>query len=538
MIQLNDDPRQIAPTCLQNVNARLNLPMRTGLRALASSAVLTILFLVAGPASSSSWPVRAQQTQRTTPPSEDEQKKVEKVIKDTYKTEYQRTAPVDQVALAQRLLKEGLDTKGDSSTQYVLLREARVIAARGGDVTTAVNAATETARAFDVDELKLKTDTWDLLGRSSIGTQSPKVVAENYASLSQAAVVMDRYDEAFTIAKKAETFAKDPKMARFLAGIQQQGIRATELLKAYQTQKVKPAVETLRSQPEDADANATVGRFCCFDKLDWERGLPLLRKGPDSPLKNLAERELAKPDDPAEQVSLADEWWALSTKESNPTRKKAMQARAVSWYELAETKLSGPAKEKVQKRVLQYLTSQNAVDLLKLLNTQGGVGGDWTFVGGALVSPKVAGIHSLPIPYEPPEEYDLIIVTERKAGWQLCACLAFPGGQVVALLSEKGACFDQFNAGPNNPGAPTPFPKLFAQDRPSRIVCHVRRFSIVITADNATVLGWYGNFDPFGMNPYRNIPNPRAVYIGVEGATFHTTKITLIPVTGTGKSLR
>jgi hypothetical protein len=498
---------------------------------------IPIIFPSPATASASIVPRRSQQTPRISSPSEEEQRKVEKVIKDTYKSEYQKGAPPERLALAQKLLKEGVEAKADASTQYVLLREAREIAAKGGDHATALSATAETVKVFDVDDLKLKTETWDLLSRSTIATQSPKLLAESYATLSQTAITMDRYDEAFTLAKKAEAFAKDPKLARFLAAIQQQSARAADLQKAYQAQKVKPAAEILRTRPDDADASAVVGKFYCFDKLDWEKGLPLLARGSDETLKSLAEKELARPTDPVAQMTLADEWWTVSTKESNSGRKKAMQARAVSWYELAEGRLSGPAKEKVQKKVLQYLNAQNAVDLLKLFNPQS-IGGEWTFVGGALISPKINKIHALPIPYEPPEEYDLIIITEKKEGWNLLIGLATPGGQVVVITDGGKAWFEMIDGAGTPAGAPNPFPRIFAPDRPSRVVCQIRKFSVVVSVDNITILSWYGDLGHFTMNPYFSIPNPRQPYIGAQGALFHTSKITLIPVTGTGKSLR
>src|SRR5436190_13517800 len=57
-----------------------------------------------------------------------------KLIKQTFATEYgaAKTLPL-QAALAQRLLKEAVDTKEDLAARYVLLCEARDLAARAAE---------------------------------------------------------------------------------------------------------------------------------------------------------------------------------------------------------------------------------------------------------------------------------------------------------------------------------------------------------------------------------------------------------------------
>ena len=57
--------------------------------------------------------------------------------------------------------------------------------------------------------------------------------------------------------------------------------------------KVIEARNLLKSNPDDAGANAAVGRYVCFFKGDWAAGLPLLAKGPSGPLTDLARLEIA-----------------------------------------------------------------------------------------------------------------------------------------------------------------------------------------------------------------------------------------------------
>ena len=69
-----------------------------------------------------------------------------------------------------------------------------------------------------------------------------------------------------------------------------------------------------------------------------------------------------------------------------------------------------------QGKALTTADSLRPVDLLKLIRPdKDAVKGKWSFQGDTLISPADATAR-LQIPYEPPAEYDVTVVTERKAG--------------------------------------------------------------------------------------------------------------------------
>ena len=68
----------------------------------------------------------------------------------------------------------------------------------------------------------------------------------------------------------------------------------------------------LEKNRDDAAANLAVGKFYCFSKGDWEKGLPLLARGADAALKSVAEKEQANPNTAEERLGLADQWWQLA----------------------------------------------------------------------------------------------------------------------------------------------------------------------------------------------------------------------------------
>jgi hypothetical protein len=113
---------------------------------------------------------------------------------------------------------------------------------------------------------------------------------------------------------------------------------------------VKQALATLEVKPTDPASNLTVGRFRCFQKGDWDSGLPMLALGSDSTLKALAEKELAEPKSADEQAKLADGWWTAAEKEEGTTRRH-IHSQAAHWYRRALPDLTGLDKARAEKRL-------------------------------------------------------------------------------------------------------------------------------------------------------------------------------------------
>ena len=102
---------------------------------------------------------------------------------------------------------------------------------------------------------------------------------------------------------------------------------------------VQKALETLRTDPADAEANLKAGQWFCFVKGQWDQGLPMLAKGSNKPWPKRPNRILVCPG-PKQQAALADAWWNLAEKDS-AADKAAMQGRARHWYEETVDKSTG-----------------------------------------------------------------------------------------------------------------------------------------------------------------------------------------------------
>ena len=122
-------------------------------------------------------------------------------------------------------------------------------------------------------------------------------------------------------------------------------------LLADEFEKVGEITDPLGNTPPEA--HLRMGRFLCFIKGDWPRGLPHLATGDDPALKAAAQSELAVGGEgaaPDVQLKVADGWYEVGQKQRGAV-KEELQAHALAWYRRAATTVQGPARIKLDKRL-------------------------------------------------------------------------------------------------------------------------------------------------------------------------------------------
>ena len=119
--------------------------------------------------------------------------------------------------------------------------------------------------------------------------------------------------------------------------------------------RLQPYVDRLKKDPKDAEANLELGKYFGLLKGKWERALPLLAMGNDEALRTPARQDVAKPKKTADQLALADAWYALAQSEQDPA-KLNLERRAAYWYEQAVPDLRGLSRLKASKRIDQIST--------------------------------------------------------------------------------------------------------------------------------------------------------------------------------------
>lgn len=272
-------------------------------------------------------------------------------VRESFKDEYSRTRnkPEDRLALARKLLEEAPTMIGSDAERVGMLREAAELAARAGDTAVALTATDQQALHFIVNlpEERLRVLVITVIKPASI--ESALAAGEALCGVVDDGIADDNYPLAQRAAKEADTFSrrlKDPAFA-----VRTKLLLERAKLLGDEFDKLGEITDLLGNTPPDS--HLRYGRFLCFSKGDWLRGLPHLAEGDDPALKAIAEAELAAVgDDVAVDAPLkvAEGWYDVSQKQRAAIRDD-IQAHALTWYRRASTAAQGVAKVKLDKRI-------------------------------------------------------------------------------------------------------------------------------------------------------------------------------------------
>jgi hypothetical protein len=240
-------------------------------------------------------------------PDQAVQLKAEKDIKEVYGADYAKHRPADMRALAAKLLHQAADPKEEIVSRFVLLREARDLAAEAGDSNRALEAIDALSRQFALDDLlDMKTSALGTASRFATSTTACSALVGNALEVVEEALAADDFDRSLRLLKIAETAAPKTDNGRLVAVVQAWRSELPALHKQYE--QAQQAAEALQADLANPEANLAQGRYLCFIKEQWDLGLPYLARGSDGRLRELASKELIRPLSPAELADLGDEW--------------------------------------------------------------------------------------------------------------------------------------------------------------------------------------------------------------------------------------
>ena len=275
---------------------------------------------------------RGADGERLPVPDEAEQKKAKALLREVYKDDYNTPkGKRDQWRkFASKLLAQEQRTREDPAGRYVLLIEAAGIAADEADVRTAMRAVDLLERSYQVDALALRVDFIDRANSAGELTMSDnKSIVDTAERLIKEAMSQDNYAAAEALYDAAIAAARRTREKAKLVQVTAHREDLDEAQAAFR--EVHAAIEKLRSDPDDPDANLDVGKYLCFVKQRWDRGLPHLARGSHVELRGLANLELQANHAPEQMIEIADLWWKLGEK-TPKLHRKWLWLRAAYWY--------------------------------------------------------------------------------------------------------------------------------------------------------------------------------------------------------------
>ncbi len=173
--------------------------------------------------------------------------------------------------------------------------------------------------------------------RTTTGKSREKFLYMTYVDLVEEALIAGKHKVAKEAARLTATKGlKDRKYLRALA--EELEVETTEAMRAYHRFRKKR--DKLKKDSTSPEANLVVGKYLCFIRGDWSRGLPLLAKAGDDRLSAIAEGDLRASQGAAGRMKVADDWYDLS-KELDGIARRRVADRAAFLYRMASRTLSG-----------------------------------------------------------------------------------------------------------------------------------------------------------------------------------------------------
>ncbi|MGF1581320.1 MAG: hypothetical protein ACFCD0_18305 [Gemmataceae bacterium] len=250
--------------------------------------------------------------------------------------------------LALALLNQVYQRTPDKVGTYARLQEARRLSTLGGDVSTALAVVEELAERYKIDRQKERASVFLAVVKELKSTEEFQSVTDVLLQDIRQAVAKDEYDVGLELAKVAKKVARQTKSLPLVLDVRRAYRDLIETKQQFA--KLSPYANTLKKNPEDAKANAEMGRYLCLRKGQWARGLFLLAQSDDAELRVLAQRDLAKPRDWQDQIDLADNWWKVAEKFEGQLKTRLRQ-RAVHWYQDAVYQAKGDEEKRLRGRI-------------------------------------------------------------------------------------------------------------------------------------------------------------------------------------------
>jgi len=242
--------------------------------------------------------------------------------------------------------KPGLDGAG----QYVLMRIARDIALQTGDIESAFHITDKMTTDYKIDRPQAFLDIMDKVSHTLRTPQDANLFLERAIAINYSFIQVDDFVSSNKILLLAHNVAKRLGRKDLLIQI----ANAREDIIEQKKISAEYAEHALRlfQAPDDPNANLALGKYLCFFKFEWRKGIVMLSRGNDETLKGIASDEIDSVDSHVKQADVADRWWDYSDTVTVPLHQIQIRLHAADLYTAALKKMeSSLARTLAEKRV-------------------------------------------------------------------------------------------------------------------------------------------------------------------------------------------
>lgn len=355
---IEEDPEHALPTAvflaIRSEGDRLRAAQMFDAAAksgLADSALLAELNLpsIGGPQPAPGDKPGPKPARRTPIPEREALRNANAALRERYRAEIVGAkTDEDKAALAKTLYNASRQASDEPALQYALLSEAMEQATELARPKAFLLMIDDLAETFEVDRLDLKSLQLKKAGVSTSTVEQNEEIQAAALALYPDAKATQRYDVAHRLVSTAWNAARRAKDWDAFRDLDDE-VKRMELLAAEMESGIR-ARQTLAESPDDPQANTLLGRMECFLNDNWSGGLPMLAKGGDSSLAELAQRDLASPDEAAVRAALAADWLAMAKRKGGAI-KPGMLRRAQFWYDRSIDELEGEQAAEAKSRL-------------------------------------------------------------------------------------------------------------------------------------------------------------------------------------------
>ncbi|MBC8869994.1 MAG: hypothetical protein H8E44_11280 [Planctomycetes bacterium] len=261
------------------------------------------------------------------------------------------TLPSKKKQLCKEFMELARDPKETEGRRFVFLDLSAQLARDTGDAVAMLEAVEEIGQNYDVRTADVKANMLVQL----LGTAEDQTRVMTFLKTSQDVVCDAVKADDFDAANRLSTVAvglcdRQVGGKEFRQGIRDLCTEVERLRVEYEL--VEKAQSELERDDANPDARWTVGRWFCFIKNDWDRGLGYLASANDASIREIAHRELQGVSvDAAERIALANSWWNVAQNVDEDIRHGVL-LRARHWYtQIDRNSLSGFEQDKTDQRV-------------------------------------------------------------------------------------------------------------------------------------------------------------------------------------------
>lgn len=282
------------------------------------------------------------------PPPVDELEQAQERISRLLKTRIDVEAD-DSAAIAHQILELALGTDDDAAAQFVLFQTAVKFAQKAVDLQLTEQMIDAAAQRYRVDSAQWKADSFKAILAHQIdepiqaGVQLNRVI-----ELVEDALMVDRIELAEELMNLASGIANRSARQDLIEQVAQWNDLANEW--STNAMKARHAALRLHQDPSDVDANLALGRYLCFIKGNWKRGLPLLAQCGDESIREVAEADFKLQDD-QNRIAVADGWFKLAGSHKGLVKQR-MILRADEIYRGAYSAVTGLTRLQIEEQMI------------------------------------------------------------------------------------------------------------------------------------------------------------------------------------------